>query len=184
MTEPTSRTEARQRSAETKKKQADILARLAPGTLYISLYLRSDPPLLNDFHWAFYLHKGTSSAPGGIKYHVRGIGGGWITGHEATAVLFTENFLCVVIQIATIPASAHGSVDEIMKSYDEKLNSIPGITCRTWLVKVLDMLVEEGFVQCDVGELERDCFEFGNEHSGSASANEQPRPVVNSRVSS
>ncbi|KAJ5787021.1 hypothetical protein N7457_002011 [Penicillium paradoxum] len=175
--------DARQRSTEIKKKQTEILARLTQGTLHISLYIRSDPPLPNDFHWAFYLHKGTNSIPGGIKYHVRGIGGGWIPGHEATTGIFAENFLCVTIQIATIPQSAHERVGEIMKSYDESLNSMPGITCRVWLLQVLRNLVEEGFVHCDVEELERDCLELGNQHSISASANEQPRPVVVSRVS-
>ncbi|CAI7643010.1 unnamed protein product [Penicillium glandicola] len=170
MFELTSRTEARQKSAGIKKKQAESLAGLPPNTLHISLYIRSDPPLPNDFHWAFYLHQGTKATPGGTKYHARGIGGGWIAGHEATAGIFAENFLCVVIQIATITPSAHGCVDEIMKSYDESLNSIPGITCR--------------FVRCDIGELENDCLEFGNEHSETASVNEQPRPVVKSRVAS
>ncbi|KAJ5373676.1 hypothetical protein N7517_005682 [Penicillium concentricum] len=183
MTDPTSRIEARQKSAEIKKKQAESLAGLPPNTLHISLYTRSDPPLPTDFHWAFYLHKGISSTAGGTKYHVRGIGGGWIVGHEATNGIFAENFLCVIIQIATIPPLAHERVDEIMRSYDESLNSIPGITCRVWILTVLRILVDEGFVHCDIGELERDCLKFGNEHSTAASVNEQPRPVVQSRVS-
>ena len=184
MSEPIARTEARQKPADIKKKQAETLAGLAPGSLHISLYNRSDPPLPNDVHWAFYLHNGTSSTPGGTKYHARGIGGGWIAGHEAVRGIFTDNFLCVVIQIATIPPSAHGRVDEIMRSYDDSLNSIPGITCRVWILTVLRILVDEWFVHCDIGELEKDCFEFGNEHSATASANQQPRPVVKSRVSS
>ncbi|KAJ5144218.1 uncharacterized protein N7515_003005 [Penicillium bovifimosum] len=164
--------------ASIKAKQAETLARLTPNTLHIALYLRSDPPLPNDFHWAFYLHNGTGSTPVGTKYHVRGIGGGWIPGHEATAGIFAENFLCVMIQIGTIPASAHARVDELMRINDQTLNSIPGITCRTWLLEVLGVLVEEGFVHCDVRELEKDCMEIGNEHSWSASTNEQPRPAV------
>ncbi|KGO46050.1 hypothetical protein PEX1_047630 [Penicillium expansum] len=120
MAEPTSRTEARRKSTDIiKKKQAESLAGLPPSTLHISLYIRSDPPLPNDFHWAFYLHKGTSSTPGGNKYHARGIGGGWIAGHEVTTGIFTENFLCVIIQIATIPPSVHERVDKIMRSYDD-----------------------------------------------------------------
>lgn len=90
----------------------------------------------------------------------------------------------MIIQIATIPPSAHERVDEVMRSYDESLNSIPGITCRVWILTVLRILVDEGFVHCDIGELEKDCFGFGNEHSATASVNEQPRPVVKSRVSS
>ena len=71
-----------------------------------------------------------------------------------------------------------------MKSYDGTLNSILGISCRVWLLMVLDRLVEEGLVHCDVGELERECMDFGNEFSLSASLNEQPRPVVGSMLSS
>lgn len=58
------------------------------------------------------------------------------------------------------------------------------ITCRVWILTVLRKLVDEGFVHCDIGVLEKDCLEVGNEHSATASANEQPRPVVKSRVSS
>ncbi|CDM28180.1 hypothetical protein DTO013E5_3908 [Penicillium roqueforti] len=176
--------ETKQTPTETKKKQAESLAGLPPNTLHIILYIRSDPPLPNDFHWAFYLHKGTATTPGGTKYHARGIGAGWIPGHEATASIFAENFLCVVIQIARIPPETHARVDEIMRSYDGCLNAIPGITCRVWILTVLRVLVDEGFVRCDIGELERECFGFGNENSLTASANLQPRPVFKSRVSS
>lgn len=169
-----------QKSADMKNRPSS-LSSLTPNSLHIILYLRSDPPLPNDFHWAFYLHKDTTAA--GVKYHVRGIGDGWIPGHEATAAILTETFLCVIIQIAGIPRCAHKRVDEIMRSYDQTLNAMPGITCRVWLLRVVGMLVEEGFVHCDVGALEKDCFEFGNEHSLSASVNEQPRPVVKSSVS-
>ncbi|KAJ5541898.1 hypothetical protein N7535_004317 [Penicillium sp. DV-2018c] len=169
--------------AQIKAKQASTLANLTPNSLHIALYLRSDPPLPNDFHWAFYLHNGTDSTPVGTKYHVRGIGGGWITGHDDTAGILAENFLCVLIQIGIIPASdsAHARVDGLMRTYDQSLNSMPGITCRTWLLEVLGLLVGEGFVHCDVTELEKECFEIGNENSASASANEQPRPAVMSR---
>ena len=46
----TKQTEARQNSAATRKKKAHHLASLPQNTLYINLYIRSDPPLPNDFH--------------------------------------------------------------------------------------------------------------------------------------
>ncbi|KAJ5864168.1 uncharacterized protein N7529_006084 [Penicillium soppii] len=180
----TNRSEIMQNAAARRKKQADLLASLPPNTLYINLYIRSDPPLSNDFHWAFYLHSGTAEAPSGTKYHVRGISDSWIPGHESTAGIVSENYLCVMIQIATLSPGTHKSVEQIMKSYDERLNSITGITCRVWLIMVLHDLVEKGFVRFDVGKLERECFHFGNEYSLSATLNEQPRPVVKSMFSS
>jgi hypothetical protein len=177
------KTKAIQNAREIRKKQFDLLASLPQNTLYINLYIRSDPPLANDFHCAFYLHCGTDTVPGGYKYHVRGINDNWIPGHESVVRIVSENYLCVMIQIATLPPSIHERVGEIMKTHDATLNSIHGISCRVWLLMVLRLLVEEGLVRCKAEELERECFDFGNQFSLSASLNEQPRPVVRSMLS-
>lgn len=41
---------ARERALVIRKAQEDALARLPLNTLYIVLYIRSDPPQPNDFH--------------------------------------------------------------------------------------------------------------------------------------
>jgi hypothetical protein len=176
--------EAKQNAREIRNKQSDLLTSLPQNTLHINLYIRSHPPLPNDFHWAFYLHSGADKVPSGYKYHVRSISDYWFPGHESTARVVSETYLCVMIQIATLPPGVNERVEEIMKTYDATLNSIDGISCRVWLLMVLRLLVEEGLVRCDVKELERECLDFGNDFSLSASLNEQPRPIVGSMLSS
>nr|KMM72953.1 hypothetical protein CPAG_09243 [Coccidioides posadasii RMSCC 3488] len=72
---------ARERASIIKKAQEDALARLPLNTLFIVLYIRSDPPQSNDFHWGYYFH---TSAQGGLKYHMRNLGGGWFPDHGPT----------------------------------------------------------------------------------------------------
>ncbi|KMU85036.1 hypothetical protein CIHG_02819 [Coccidioides immitis H538.4] len=80
---------ARERASIIKKAQEDALARLPLNTLFIVLYIRSDPPQSNDFHWGYYFH---TSAQGGLKYHMRNLGGGWIPDHGPTGGVFQVQF--------------------------------------------------------------------------------------------
>lgn len=173
--------EARQRASALRLGQADILSKLSLNTLHIALYIRSDPPLPNDFHWAFYLH---TNSPGGYKYHVRGRNNRWLSGHESAANILSENYLCVLIEIATIPVETHERLEQIMKSLDSTLNQTPGITCRTWLLMILAKLVEAGLMEIDVAELEKECYDFGNGFSLATAMNVQPRPLVKSTFAS
>lgn len=116
---------AKERASAIKKTQEEALTRLPLNALYIVLYIRSDPPQPNDFHWGYYFHTGPQ---GGYKYHMRNLGGGWIPDHGKTGGVFKSNFLCVLIQIATVPQGKHGQLDQIMKSRDHDVNSIPGVT--------------------------------------------------------
>lgn len=50
-----------------KAKQDQALKDLSHLKLYIALYIRKDPPVANDFHWAFYYHK---TVNGGTKYRI------------------------------------------------------------------------------------------------------------------
>ncbi|KAL4919023.1 hypothetical protein BDW62DRAFT_217133 [Aspergillus aurantiobrunneus] len=141
------------------------------NTLYVVLWIRSDPPKPNYFHWGFYLH---TSSTRGTKYHARNLGSGWIPDHGHTGGVFKSNFLCVLIQIATLPQAQRGLLDQIMRSRDGVFNSIPGMSCRVWLLVTLESLV-----RCsDVTALEQECFAFGNHYSVGASKNNQPRPVI------
>lgn len=170
---------ATERVVAIKAAQEKALAQLPLNSLYVVLYIRSDPPRSNDFHWAYYLH---TASRGGTKFHVRNIGAGWISGHGQTCGIFKSAFLCVLIHITTIPHEKLDLVDQIMRSHDSNLNSMPNITCRVWLMTVLKDLIENELVRCiNSVELQQECFDFGNEHSSSAAINEQPRPVVKSK---
>ena len=176
-----SRIGAKERALAIKKTQEEALSRLFVGTLYIVLWIRSDPPQPNDFHWAYYFH---TSPQGGLKYHMRNLGDGWIPDHSATGGVFKDNFLCVLVQIASVPQAKHGQVDQIMRSRDGDVNSIPGVTCRVWLLFILQRLIQDGIVQCtsSVEAVQQECMVFGNQYSVGAARNDQPRPVVRSRL--
>ncbi|KAJ5172381.1 hypothetical protein N7492_004974 [Penicillium capsulatum] len=174
------RAAARERARATRKKQEDALANLTPNTLQIALYLRSDPPLQNDFHWALYFHR---QASGGTKYQVENPYKVYMPNHGHTGGIFKENFLCALIKIASIPEDLHATFDQIVRSRDGDLGSIPGVTCRVWLLEILRQLSLRGIVHCDdVGILERECFDIGNRFSAAAAQNEQPRPVVDANL--
>ncbi|KAJ5808726.1 hypothetical protein N7474_009995 [Penicillium riverlandense] len=171
---------ARERAAIIKKQQEDALARLPLNALFIVLWIRSDPPRQNDFHWGYYLHTGSQ---GGVKYHMRNMGSGWMPDHGSTGGVFKSNFLCVLIQVATIRETARNTLDQIMRSHDGDVNQIPGVTCRVWVVKIIQKLIQHGMVRCEnIDALQQECMAFGNQYSPGAAINQQPRPVVRSRL--
>ncbi|KAJ9299672.1 hypothetical protein DTO271G3_2556 [Paecilomyces variotii] len=172
---------ARARALAIKKAQEEALIQLPLDTLYIVLYIRSDPPQPNDFHWGYYFH---TSLRGGAKYHISNLSGGWIPSHESTHGVFKSNFLCALVKIATVPKENHSRLDQIMKSRDGDVNAIPSVTCRVWVMTILQTLIQHGIVRCsnNVYALQHECMEFGNEYSVGAANNEQPRPVVESRL--
>ncbi|KAL3472276.1 hypothetical protein BJX99DRAFT_235857 [Aspergillus californicus] len=106
-----------------------------------------------------------------------------MTEHGPTGGIFKENFLCVLIQIATVPVEKHEQLDRTMRSRDGDVNSIPGVTCRVWLFTIFEALMRDSIVRCSsVNAVQEDCMGIGNEYMVSAAANAQPRPVVVSRV--
>ncbi|KZF22516.1 hypothetical protein L228DRAFT_267914 [Xylona heveae TC161] len=170
----------RQEAALIKKQQEDALARLPLNSLYIVLWIRSHPPHENDFHWGYYFH---STPQSGIKYHIKQLGSGWITDHGRTGGVFKSNFLCVLIQIATVAEGAGGQLDQIMRSHDGNVNSIPGVTCRVWILKILEKLMQSVIVRCSNADaLLQECMAIGNQHGPEAAENHQPRPVVKSNL--
>lgn len=165
-----------------KQSQESALAALPLNRLYIGLWIRHDPPIANDFHWGFYYHK---TVKGGTKYHMKGLGSGWIADHGSTRGVFKSQFLCVLIEIGRIPADKEGTLDQVIRSRDGSANDIPGMTCRVWLFTILPFLVQSGLVRCnDLQGLQQECFDFGNANMASAARNEQPRPVTVSNLCS
>ncbi|KAK8167646.1 hypothetical protein IWX90DRAFT_484136 [Phyllosticta citrichinensis] len=149
---------------------------LRPQGLYVALYVRDDPPKPDDFHWALYLHE--SDSKGGTKYHVIGRQGRWMADHTEIKDLLKKFLLVGLFQIAAIPDSFQSKIDEAFRLLDYKLNEVD-ITCRTWVFRVLEIFRESApsLIQEDLGALEAEIKEWGNQHAQSASMNEQPRPV-------
>ncbi|OAX82370.1 hypothetical protein ACJ72_03287 [Emergomyces africanus] len=170
----------KERADAIKEAQGHALSHLPLNTLYIVLYIRSDPPRENDFHWGFYVH---THPFGGSKYHIRNLGSGWIPDHGPTGGVFKSNFLCVLVQIADVPEAKTPQLDQIMRSLDPSINAIPGISCRVWLFTVLQNLVHHGIVRCtDLAALQQECMGIGNQNMADAAVNRQPRPVTRSRL--
>ncbi|KAF2789726.1 hypothetical protein K505DRAFT_252705 [Melanomma pulvis-pyrius CBS 109.77] len=153
---------------------------LTPGGLYIILFIRGDPPSMNDFHWGLYLHH--DSNYGGTKYHIKKEGSsGWITDHGHTRGVFKSFLLVGLFQIATVPQGRESHVDEKIRSYDPSINT-PGVTCRVWVLWVLALLQQpaNGYtvLRCNnLNELEEEIKQWGNANAQSAADNGQPRPI-------
>lgn len=158
---------------------------LEPNGLFVLLFLRTDLPVQNDFHWALYLHGDSSS--GGTKYHIKQQGSGWITDHGTTYGVFKSFLLIGLFQIATIRAGWESYVDSQLRTYDPWINT-PGISCDIWVFWVLRLLQQpvNGYriLNCDdLDELANEIKEWGNGYSAAAVANRQPRPIGRSSKS-
>lgn len=160
------------------------LANLDTGGLYIILFIRNDPHILGDFHWALYLHR--DPLRGGTKYHVKQQGGGWIADHGPTAGVLKSFLLIGLFQIALVPAGRESDVDGALRTYDHSLN-MAGITCRVWILRVLALLQNPtngySILKCpELKALEEEIKVWGNENAASAALNRQPRPIAWSKL--
>ncbi|RDW86892.1 uncharacterized protein DSM5745_03534 [Aspergillus mulundensis] len=144
---------------------------LLPNNVYIALFVRADPPIPNDFHWALYLPEYASK---GTKYHIVNEGVGWIAAHASeTPAGILKSFLLVgLIRVAAINSQEHlaAKADALLRSHDNRLNDKEGTTCRTWLLEIC-----EG----DMEKLEAVVKDWGNRFADAAVKNVQPRPVEN-----
>ncbi|KAK2765681.1 hypothetical protein FQN54_008537 [Arachnomyces sp. PD_36] len=158
---------------------------LKENGLYICLFIRNDPPLPNDFHWALYHHH--TDKTGGMKYHITGsFKSGWLPGHEPNSGIMKSFLLVGLFQIGYVPVGLNEFVDRTFRAYDEELN-YPDVTCRVWVWRVLALLRKSvdgatAFKCEDIEALEREVMEWGNQYAEGASKNLQPRPVDMSAI--
>jgi len=57
VTSPAPQPKTKERALTIKKTHEEALTRLKLNTLSIVIWIRSDPPQPNDFHWGYYFHK-------------------------------------------------------------------------------------------------------------------------------
>ncbi|KAL4897331.1 hypothetical protein BDV59DRAFT_198724 [Aspergillus ambiguus] len=162
---------------------------LRPNTLYIPLYVRSDPPVPDNLHWALYHHH-DADIGGGTKYHITNEGGRgvWITSHGSESNILKTFLLVGLVRIADIPSTCADAMDRLIRSYDTQLNDLD-VTCRTWLFRVLQLLQDKQTepvgaatgrlldANVDLEILESAVKEWGNRFAAEACLNVQPRPV-------
>ena len=152
---------------------------LQVNSLYVLLFIRLGEPVPNDFHWGLYLHLDPRI---GTKYHVKGIGDGWIADHGSVADVLKSLLLVGLIRIADVLGKCINHVDTVLRSYDDRLNSIPGITCHVWLFWMLEMLQKPmgdlRILKCNSLEvMQQEAMSWGNIHAHDGSLNMQPRPI-------
>lgn len=154
---------------------------LTNNALYIILFIRGGSISPDDFHWSFYYHKNRNE--GGSKYHITGGEGRWMTDHGVTRGVFKSFLLVGLIQIADVPNSMEDKTKALITQEDNNLNSIPGNTCRTWVLRALERLKDAEILHCsDVLALEQEVKDWGNSEQQAAIDNVQPRVIVKSKL--
>ena len=151
---------------------------LRVNSLYVTLFIRQAQPVPDGFHWGLYLHLPPGDS--GIKYHLKSLANGWIADRGTTCGIFKSFLLFGLIRIADVPATWINHVDGVLRSYDNRLNNTPGITCRLWLFWVLELLRKPvnnyRFLKCDdLTTLEQEIMTWGNRYAHDTSQNVQPR---------
>lgn len=112
-----------------------------------------------------------------MKYHIKGEGDGWVTDHAVTAGVFKSFLLVGLLHIANVPKGWEDRANSIITEDDNRLNSIPGNTCRVWLLSALERLRDAGVLHCsNLVALEREVKDWGNSHQISAIDAQTPRP--------
>ncbi|KAF9893159.1 hypothetical protein FE257_012571 [Aspergillus nanangensis] len=151
---------------------------LLPNTLYIVLYIRTDPPIPDNFHWALYHHHPTVTQR--TKYHITNEGSdGWIASHSHESNILKTFLLVGLVRIADVSVASISTVDQVIRSYDSQVNTMD-VTCRTWLLRVLSRLQmsDLGVLRgIDLDILEKEVKAWGNRFAKEACVNVQPRPV-------
>ncbi|KAA8646445.1 uncharacterized protein ATNIH1004_007875 [Aspergillus tanneri] len=138
---------------------------LMPNNLYIALYIRTDPPQPNNFHWTLYhhhYHHDSASPATGTKYHIINESTGWIATHGRESCILKTFLLFGLVRIASVPWDATDAIDRSIRMYDSQLNAM-GVTCRTWLFRVLrDLQEDEHALQgVDLEALEEELTQWG-----------------------
>ena len=169
-------------SGQSQKKIQEAAAKVLPGEkLYISLFIRDDPPKPDDFHWSLYYHQQDTR---GWKYHFGNEGGGWMLDVGPVGCVFKSSFLCVLIEIASIPMSMKSQLDQLITSRNVGSNETPGFNRIRGLFMIVDALRSTGMLRCESLEaLEEECLALGNHHMLTCAKAEQPRSWVASKLS-
>ncbi|KAI9727694.1 MAG: hypothetical protein M1828_005922 [Chrysothrix sp. TS-e1954] len=156
------------------------LSNLTPNSLYILLTVESLDER-DKFHWAIYLHLDESI--GGDKYHIRNLGGHWITDHSRTRSIAKTNFLVGLVCIASVSQKDVEQIESIITAEEGVLNQTPGLTCRMYCLRACERLAKGAMIAyTSLSSLEREILDFGNLHNADAEQNLHPRPIMVSRM--
>ena len=106
-----------------------------------------------------------------------------MTDHGVTKGVFKSFLLVGLVQVANIPTSMADKAKALITQDDNNLNSIPGNTCRTWVLRALERLKDADILHCsDVLALEQEVKDWGNSEQQATLDNVQPRTIVRSKL--
>ncbi|KFZ09809.1 hypothetical protein V501_05475 [Pseudogymnoascus sp. VKM F-4519 (FW-2642)] len=114
--------------------------------LYILLSEQNTP---DTWHWGLYLHCG----PNGWVYHITRVADGWFFDkHLSTNIIYSLSMVAA-LKIAVIEHP------ETIEALGDRLTQVPlmettrfrPLTCRTWLLRAVNDLDNEGFISLKVG---------------------------------
>lgn len=157
---------------------------LRPGSLYIGLWARTDTFGPDAFHWGLYHHfwnsQGQTRQTQGRKYHIRNYNNYWIQDFGTTASAMNSLLLVCFIRIADIPADQDANLLTLLSGLPF---NTPGITCRIWVFNAIEALIMHRFMRpTNLQALEQEAWTFGQAFFNATVNNQQPRPVVDSRL--
>lgn len=141
------------------------------------------------YHWGIYHHLEAPTDPGssgkGIKYHavfVAANWGSWIVETGGTDHPLNSTLLVGAMKIGYADPT-HRRTLEARLGKVTCTSPSPDITftCRIWVLKAVNLLMDMGAVRCDnVKALKTEVIAFGNQHADTRGA--LPPPIIQSTV--
>ena len=124
----------------------DPILRLEVNGLYVLL---SEQEVSNRWHWALYLHRGPSQ---GWTFHITRPTGFWFYDYRTSESVIYSDEVITALKIAVIDPDMHTILrDRLAQVPLEDTRRFGVLTCRTWLLQVLEKLDNEGHISITLG---------------------------------
>ncbi|OBT62574.1 hypothetical protein VE03_07399 [Pseudogymnoascus sp. 23342-1-I1] len=152
------------------------LLHLEPQTLYLLL---SRQQVSLKWHWSLYIHVSLTS--GGYTLHITRPSGFWILDARRTPdASYSADIVCAVA-LSWVDSELEEALKERVKAVPlEETERWGELTCRTWVLRVLEELDAEGWISVRVGSTVED-VEVEVKDGGAAAAAGVGDRVVRSR---
>ena len=135
--------------------------------LYILL---RDQGLENEWLWGFYLHRGLSD---GWIFYVSRPADSWLYDHRTSRTVVYSLSIAAALRIGVIEPLMHETLrDRIGRVPLENTERFGDLTCRTWLLRAVGDLDNEGYISLlrgtTVEDIEQEAMGAASESSDSA----------------
>lgn len=145
--------------------------------LYVLL---SEQGVGNRWHWCLYLHIGISR---GWIFHITRPTNFWLYDQRNSLSVIYSDEIVTAVRVAVIHPDLHVPLrDRLSHVPLDDTQRFGGLTCRTWLLRALDELDNEGYISISGGSTVEDIENEAKESATNSVATNQPR-VENSNYS-